>query len=48
MWSAFVNCISELDCLCSLALIANEHNYIKPNILDQKKGQPAVFEIEQA
>jgi DNA mismatch repair ATPase MutS len=44
MWSAFINCVSELDCLCSLAVVAKENNLVKPEILTLKesKGQPFI------
>lgn len=33
MWSAFVNCIAELDCLCSLAKVSHSNAFSKPIIL---------------
>lgn len=30
-----VNALSELDCLCSLALVSSRPNYVKPDIVDQ-------------
>ena len=37
MWSGFANCIAELDCLCTLARVSKENNFVKPKILDIKK-----------
>jgi len=45
MWSAFINCIAELDCLCSLATIAKENNLTKPLIADSKKGATPILDL---
>lgn len=47
MWSSFVNCIAELDCLCSLAQVSKENNYTKPEILNPMKTKNSVLQIEQ-
>lgn len=33
VWSAFVNCIAEIDCLCSLAKVSKENNFVKPKLI---------------
>ena len=49
MWSAFINCIAELDCLCSLALVAKENNLVKPEILSiNKKNKSPILDLRDA
>jgi len=39
LWSAFVGCIAELDCIMSLAYVSkNEENMVKPVILSRKSS----------
>lgn len=48
MWSSFINCVSELDCLCSLATIAKLNNLTKPEILNHKHTKHSVLDIQGA
>ena len=47
MWSSFVTCIAELDCLCSLAIFAKEEALVKPEVVDfADNGGKPLLEID--